>query len=189
MNEKKLKSVWHNMKTRCGNKNSNVYKWYGSRGIHVCDEWLDYQNFRVWALSAGYDDSLTLDRIDTNGDYCPENCRFISQKKNCNNRRSNHLIEHRGAIHTLREWSDSTGINYETLCSRIHELGWSFEKAITTPIHKIKNKENTMAELARMCGLEPDTVRKRIKRYGWSVEEALSVPAGTMTRRRMAGVV
>ena len=83
----RLYRIWTNMKTRCSNPHSTQFKWYGGRGISFTSEWSAFEPFMNWALSHGYEDTLELDRIDTNGDYSPENCRFVTHKENCNNRR------------------------------------------------------------------------------------------------------
>ena len=78
------------MKQRCYNKNKDNYKWYGGRGISVCDEWLNnFMSFYDWSINNGYKDGLKIDRIDVNKNYCPENCRFITQKEQCRNTRKN----------------------------------------------------------------------------------------------------
>ena len=79
----RLYRIWHNMKARCYNPNFNKYKYYGGKGIIVCDEWrTDFLKFRDWALNNGYADNLTIDRIDSNKNYCPENCRWITLTEN-----------------------------------------------------------------------------------------------------------
>lgn len=79
----RLYQIYHGMKQRCYNENSKVYRWYGAKGIKICDIWLEsYENFKEWALNNGYESDLTIDRIDSNGDYNPDNCRWISQKEN-----------------------------------------------------------------------------------------------------------
>ena len=122
------------MKTRCYNRNFDKYALYGGRGILVCDEWQKFSGFESWALSAGYHDGLTLDRIDNNVGYTPANCRWVTQKTQCNNKRCNHLLTHNGETKTISEWAESLGVNYFTLHSRIKKLGWSAEKALTTDI-------------------------------------------------------
>ena len=98
--------TWCHMKQRCSNKNDHAYKYYGGRGIKVCAEWLnDFQTFCDWAMSNGYADNLTIDRIDVNGDYCPENCRWVTIKEQQMNKRVNVRIAFNGEIKTLSEWA------------------------------------------------------------------------------------
>lgn len=84
---KRLYRIWANMKNRCLNKNVNCFPYYGGRGIAICDEWLQFDNFMKWSLSNGYDEKLTLDRINNNGNYEPLNCRWVTMKEQCQNRR------------------------------------------------------------------------------------------------------
>lgn len=100
----RLYRTWANMKQRCLNETRPDYKNYGGRGIKVFVEWYEFENFYRWAMSSGYDDNLTLDRIDPNGDYCPSNCRWVSLKKQENNRTNNVLITLNGETHTRQEW-------------------------------------------------------------------------------------
>lgn len=129
------------MRFRCNSKTSNRYSLYGGRGIKVCEEWdKSFQAFKEWSLQNGYADNLTIDRIDVNGDYCPENCRWIPPEAQGRNKRTNRLLTHNGKIHTLAEWAIITGLNEETLRSRLSR-GWSVEKALTTPVKVWVNNE------------------------------------------------
>ena len=120
---------WKAMKKRCQNPNNSDYSHYGGRGIKVCEEWQDYANFRDWALSHGYSDELSIDRIDVDGDYEPNNCRFISMKEQCNNRSNNLMVAHDGHVYTLSELAEAKGIHYSTLYERL-KRGMSVDDAI-----------------------------------------------------------
>lgn len=129
----RLYSAWLNMKARCLRKSSREYENYGGRGISVCKEWIEsYETFRDWAMNNGYNNSLTLDRIDVNGNYCPENCRWITNKEQQNNRRNNVKYTFNGETLTLSQWSDKLGICYKTLQKRIRN--WGVERAFSTPV-------------------------------------------------------
>lgn len=96
----------------------------------MCPEWLDFMGFYEWAVANGYSDGLTLDRIDPNGNYVPENCRWVSWKEQMNNKRSNRLISAFGKTLTIQEWSEVTGIHRSTIVNRL-KLGWTAEQAVT----------------------------------------------------------
>lgn len=136
----RLHNVWTGMKQRCNDSRGKEYHRYGGRGIKVCDEWLDYNNFREWAVSNGYDANAqfgqcTLDRIDNDGDYEPNNCRWVSFAQQCSNKVSRHTYTYRGETLTIGEWSKKTGIAFHTLFYRI-KAGWD-EKTVFTPSHTI----------------------------------------------------
>ena len=136
-NGTRLYHIWHGMRQRCINKNNKDYKNYGFRGIKVCDQWLNsYVDFKTWALSNGYEETLTLDRIDVNGDYCPENCRWVTVKEQCRNKRETVYLEFDGERKPLIQWADEIGIDYQTLYGRVFHKGWNVEKALTTPVMK-----------------------------------------------------
>lgn len=124
--------IWSNMKTRCNNPNSNYYKRYGGRGIKVCDEWNDFQVFYDWAMSNGYNDNLSIDRINNNGNYEPSNCRWVDMKTQGRNRCSNHLIIINGETKTIEEWCVQYNINRHTVQDRL-KRGWDEIRAIVEP--------------------------------------------------------
>ncbi len=128
----RLYRIWSCMKTRCYNKNRKDYKYYGGRGISVCNEWKsDFAAFRKWSLSSGYSDNLTLDRIDPDGNYCPSNCRWATAKEQGNNRRQTIFFEIDGVHKPLSQWAEDTGIPRQKLYSRWHngDRGYALIKA------------------------------------------------------------
>lgn len=121
---KRLWQTWQGMKQRTSNPNNKAFAMYGGRGITVCDEWQEnYTAFRDWALSHGYADNLTIERIDVNGNYEPSNCRWATLKDQCNNRRTNVLIEWEGKTQNIKQWADEKGFNYRVLHDRYHRYG------------------------------------------------------------------
>lgn len=179
----RLGRIYHNMKTRCYNSNYDKYQYYGGKGITVCDEWLQsYDAFEKWAFNNGYDDILTLDRIDPDGNYCPDNCRWVTRKEQANNRTSNRLLTYNGQTKTVQEWSEKTGICHRTLCGRLN-AGWSVKDALVTPVNTaFRNNPITFngetlsrAEWSHRLGLSDRAVANRIAR-GWSIEDALTTP-------------
>ena len=123
--------IWWDMIHRCEYPGSNRYSYYGERGISVCDSWRSsFENFRDWALSSGYNDDLSIDRINIDGNYCPENCRWATNVQQANNRRNAKRIMYRGEEHTLAEWSRILGFPYKLVHQRITRDGKSFEEAI-----------------------------------------------------------
>ena len=121
--------AWTNMKKRCMDTNCPRYEIYGGRGITVCNEWFEFMPFYNWAMSNGYADTLTLDRIDVNGNYEPSNCRWVDMTTQIRNRRDSRWAEIDGVNHTLKEWSDISGIDYNTICTR-YKRGWRGKKLI-----------------------------------------------------------
>lgn len=115
----RLYRIWLCMKDRCKNTKNSHFLHYGGRGIRVCEEWQNsFESFYEWAMSHGYADNLTIERVDINGNYEPSNCRWATAKEQQNNKRTNLFIEAFGQTHTLKEWSEITGIIYTTLYSR-----------------------------------------------------------------------
>lgn len=126
-----LYCTWKNMKKRCNNPNATEYKNYGGRGISVCEEWSkDFQNFYDWAINNGWTKELTIDRIDTNGNYCPENCRWADVKTQMNNMTKNHYIEYNGDTYTLSTLSEHLNIPYNIVRYRLSNCKWTVEQLI-----------------------------------------------------------
>lgn len=130
----RLYSIYRNMISRCYNPNTRTYRNYGGRGIGVCEEWLkSFVTFKDWALSNGYKENLTIDRINVDGDYCSENCRWVTLSEQCLNRRNNHYVKIDNSTKPLDEWSKIYGINPKTVRSRL-KRGWDEITAIKTPL-------------------------------------------------------
>lgn len=137
----RLHSIWAGMKERCLSPGSHAYALYGGRGITVCDEWRNsFDAFRDWALTHGYSEDLSIDRIDVDGDYCPENCRWADAITQSNNTRCNHMLTYSGRTMSVSRWAVEIGISRGTLVSRL-SAGWSVQQAIETPVeHKYASK-------------------------------------------------
>ena len=120
------------MLQRCNNPNNRQYHHYGGRGIKVCDNWLTFEGFL--ADMGIKSDGMSLDRIDPNGNYCKENCRWATNYTQQNNKRNNTFVEYNGKVQTLAQWARELDINYDTLVDRISRYGWSAERALTTKV-------------------------------------------------------
>ena len=130
----RLRRIHHNMMTRCYNKNSPQFKHYGGKGVIVCDEWKNnVTSFIFWAIDNGYRDNLTIDRIDYNGIYSPENCRWADMITQNNNTSRNRNIEHNGLTMSISNWARLSGISRPALNGRI-KTGWSFDEAINAKL-------------------------------------------------------
>lgn len=148
----RLYNIWINIKSRCYNPKTSFYELYGGRGIKMAPEWAnDYIEFKKWALLNGYeetDDKLqcTIDRIDNDGDYTPANCRWVNMKVQCNNRSSCNYITRNGKTLSLKEWCEYLNIPYKSVFTRISQLGWDVERALTTPFRAHKPYKNSSGQ-------------------------------------------
>lgn len=130
----RLYRIWHNMKVRVNNPNAINYQGYGGRGIDLCQEWADrFEVFRDWAVANGYDEHLTIERIDNNKGYYPGNCRWATRLEQGANKRNNHVLSFDGQEKTISEWARIVNIDKRTILTRIALLGWTVERALTTP--------------------------------------------------------
>ena len=111
-------NVWRNMRYRCKDENN---KYYGEKGITVCNEWQDFNTFYNWAMTNGYKKGLTIDRIDNNGNYESANCRWVTELVQGNNKSNNINISYEGETHTLAQWSRKLKVNYETIRRRYYK--------------------------------------------------------------------
>lgn len=211
----RLYRAWTNMRRRCNKASSLDYKRYGGRGIRVCPQWdSSFGNFRDWAMENGYADNLEIDRIDNDGDYCPENCRWVDRKTQMNNTSTNRYITALGQEHTLSEWCRITGLSHECIRQRLDVKGWNPDEAMLIPLleggggRNYSEKERNCIMDAVRNGIEihsrplelygmvrgldewcrlfgiPRRVFKDRRLKGWSPEEAILLPYVKGRRRR-----
>ena len=124
----RLYKTWCSMKERCNNQNIRAYRWYGANGISVCEEWNDYVKFRDWAKASGYNNELTIERIDVNGNYCPENCTWITLKEQGRNKRNVVQFEIDGIIKPLLEWAEAFGVSQASAYARYKRGKYPFRE-------------------------------------------------------------
>lgn len=177
----KLYTVWKNMKTRCYNSQYWNYPNYGGRGITICEEWLkDFSSFYSWALSSGYQEGLTIERVNNDGPYSPDNCKWATKEEQDANRRNNHRLTYKGETKTVTQWAKLTGLPAAAILSRIR-YGWSPDEIIETPSG---GKSETIvydgitekiSYWSKVTGFSAHTIRMRL-RAGWSVEDTLLRP-------------
>ncbi|MCC2383532.1 hypothetical protein [Bacillus cereus] len=137
----KLYKVYKGMLDRCNNPENKSFKDYGGRGIKVIEEWeADYLVFMEWALENGYKDGLSIDRIDVNKGYLPENCRWVTRDVQANNKRNTIMIDYKGKEQSLKRWCEELNLNYYTIHSRITRRNYSPIEALEKPIKHRKEE-------------------------------------------------
>ena len=183
------RSTWISMKKRCNSPSSRGWKYYGGRGIKVCERWLfSFENFYA-DMGAKPSREHSLDRIDVNGDYEPSNCRWATPKEQCRNRRNNRLVTLNGITKSVAEWVELTGIANSTYWSRV-EKGMSYEDAFTAPLHKPKRYLTARGETkevgawVKSLGLDRNLVWARILRSDWTPEQILGLAPAPKRRPR-----
>lgn len=133
----RLYREWAGIIQRCTNPNDTSWERYGAKGITVCEDWKHFELFKEWALSHGYADNLTIDRIDSSKGYHPDNCRWASVREQANNKQRTIWIEYEGERMQLSYWADRLGFPYHTLYDRLYRYGWTVERAFTEPIRRV----------------------------------------------------
>jgi uncharacterized protein YhfF len=139
---KSIRKIWDSAFDRCYDSTKVKYRDYGGRGIKMCDEWRDsFETFYQWAVNNGCEEGLQIDRIDNDGDYTPDNCRFVTCSKNQRNKRNNRLITAFGETKCVADWIDDPRcvVGFSTVQERIKEFGWLTEDALTLKPYE-KNK-------------------------------------------------
>lgn len=192
MTKARLYKIYSSMKQRCYNKSSESYKNYGARGITICQEWLDdFMNFYNWAYANGYDENAlrgqcTIDRIDVNGNYCPENCRWADWETQSMNKRKQQW-EINGESRTLKEWSQISGLPIETIRQRI-KAGWDDKDILSVPKERenrivngikltYKGETHNVSEWSKILGIKTNLIYERLRR-GYTVEETFENKKG-----------
>ena len=162
---KHLAVVLCGMRKRCYKPNSNCYKNYGGRGIKVCNEWLGkdgQKNFYKWAIDNGYRKGMSIDRIDNNGDYTPQNCRWATPKTQAYNRSTNSYVTIHGKTQTVSEWADEIGISRGAMQNRLR-YGWSEDRLLEPQqIHLKMSKHEMRVEILKL--------RKQAEEYQSKIE-------------------
>lgn len=178
MRKSRLYRTWSHIKERCQNKNCKSYKNYGGRGITICDEWKnDFMAFHNWAMANGYKDDLTIDRIDVNGNYEPNNCRWVSMEEQAKNKRNRILYNG----YKIEDLQNITGLKYETIYRRIkNNRDYILDKkTFKTKHYKEKlyyfnGESKTLTEWSNILNIKRNTLYYRIEKRKWSIEKAFS---------------
>lgn len=167
----RIYKIWDGIKKRCRPNSKNKY--YHQRGIQLCHEWLNFNNFKNWSDNHGYNDNLTIDRIDVNGNYCPENCRWVNCKQQNRNKRNNHILEYNNNDLCLSEISEKTGIKYQTLVSRVKRNSKNMysEQNLSAKYIEINNEKKTISEWLKFLKIPRSTAYSHIKRNGEKIED------------------
>lgn len=149
----RLYTIWRGMKERCLNKNSHDYSNYGGRGISVCEEWKNsFESFKDWAMANGYTKDLSIDRINVNDGYCPDNCRWATMQEQQRNRQRTETYEYLGEKRSLAEISEMTGIYYHTIYNRIHYHGWDLDSALKYRDGRKRDYRDHKKQIKKNCG-------------------------------------
>lgn len=162
MSKTRLYRIWSNMKNRCMNNKMRGYEYYGGRGISVCKEWLSFNCFSCWALSNGYNDTLTLDRINVNGNYCPENCRFVSMEVQSKNKRNNLYYNGTLVCEIAKDRKEYL------FCRDRIRAGISLDrpKRILRRDITVNGQTHSLREWSRILGINSGTLHYHLKKYG-----------------------
>lgn len=178
---KKLYNVWASAKKRCYDEAYYNYKNYGARGIIMCNEWLnDYSSFETWALSNGYKEGLFIDRVNVDGNYEPQNCRFITPKQSGNNRRNHTYLTYKGVTKNVTQWAEELNVSDAAIFGRLKK-GWSIDKIFNRPFlgkikHTFNDRSLTLKEWSKEVGIPYQTLVHRVGHSKWPLEKAITQP-------------
>lgn len=188
--QSRLSQIFNAMKSRCYNHKNTQYKDYGGRGVKLCDEWNDrkkkgymtkgFISFKEWALTHGYQDNLTIDRIDVNKGYSPDNCRWVTLKEQANNKTNNHFVTYKGKTQSLKKWAEELDLNYNTIRQRLNQYHFSVEKTfeikdnLRLKMIEYNGKKQSLSAWCKELKLNYDKVKQRLNKLNWSVEKSFN---------------
>ena len=185
-----LYHVWSSMKDRCRNKNNKYYERYGGRGISICEQWKEgFEEFKKWSYENGYTEGLSIDRRDNDGNYTPDNCRWVDQTTQNRNKSNVVWIELEGEVKRLIEWAEELDIKPSILHDRVR-AGWEAKDILNPNIRKSRLGEkihyngdsHTISEWAEITGISQKAISDRLIR-GFTVERALTQPLQKRKRK------
>lgn len=171
IDRERLREIFDSMKARCRNEKNKSYKYYGGRGIKVCDEWLSgFKHFYKWSMENGYKPGLSIERKDTNGNYSPENCEWIPLNEQAKNQRSNRKVTINGITKNVSDWSEISGVHRTTINSRISK-GLTGEALLKKPketrketvLYEYQGAQRTLKEISEMNNCSKQALRKYLK--------------------------
>lgn len=180
MSDSRIYEIWRGMIRRCEDDKRKDYIIYGGRGISVCDEWKNsFNKFYNWSINNGYNDSLTIERNDVNGNYEPSNCRWATKEEQANNRRDNQFLTYDGKTQTISQWAKELNVNESTLRNRM-QRGWSDEEIILKSIQSthyitFNNETKSLRQWAIDTGISYSTLQSRLYKFHWDIEKALTM--------------
>lgn len=192
----RLVNIYHNMKRRCYKPSDPAFSNYGGRGIKVCKEWRDSDHkthkgflaFKKWAMENGYKEGLTLDRIDVNKGYSPENCRWVTRKVQNRNKRNTIFLTAFGKTQSLGDWAEEKGMTVKAIEQRLKKCGFSAEKALSQIDFRCnmityKGETKTLSQWAEKLGINLQTLNSRINLKKWTIERAFETEVKKHERR------
>lgn len=185
--ERRLYNVWYGIKRRIYDKKRKEYKWYGGRGICLCEKWHNFENFKNDLIEEFIEHvkkyglkNTFIERKNNDGDYCKNNCTFKTMEEQCKNRRTNRYITFKGETKMIIEWERSLGLEKGGLQIRIDYLKWPLERALTEPKNNeqiyYKGKRQSLEKWSKEIGINKNTLNNRLYRSRWSVEKAFTTP-------------
>jgi len=194
----KTYNIWRHMNSRCGNTKAKHYASYGGRGIKVCARWQGKEGFSNFVIDMGECPAgMSIERIDNNAGYSPDNCKWATPKEQANNKRTTLWIEYKGVIKNLTQWADFLGIGFATLWVRLYQLGWSIDKAFNVPVDKssccrpdnvwieYKGEIKTVTQWAKFLNINVGTLRSRLYESKWSIERAFTTPVKSTNKKKI----